>query len=150
MLRDREREAQRSLGAEGFQGPLRGEFVDGDRFFKLTAPLIYQSSKGWLTRDGGAVQLFVVKEGEVCDLESFPKWAMPFTTSAKCGVFHDDLYKSGLLYRDEADGVYFESLGFQGVADWRRYARWMGVRVGGWYAWHGYRANERGFSGADA
>jgi hypothetical protein len=132
----------RGLGEPGFQGPLCGEFVDGERFFKLSKPLVYQSTKGWLTRDGGAVQLFVVEAGFVCDLESIPRWAMPFTASAKSGTLHDCLYQTGLLYREEADGVYHEALGFQRVADWRRRLRWCGVRVGGWHAWRRYRADD--------
>jgi hypothetical protein len=135
----------RGLGEFGFQGPLRGEFVEGDRFFKLSESLVYQSTKGWHTRDGGAVQLFVVEAGFVCDLETIPHWALPFTVSAKAGVLHDDLYASGLLYRDGADDVYFEALGFQHVSDWRRYVRWVGVRVGGWHAWRHYRAGEKSF-----
>lgn len=131
------------LALAGFQGPLVGEFVDGDRFFKLSSPLIYQSNKGWPHRDGqGATQVFVVEAGFVCDLESIPRWAMPFTASAKCGVLHDMLYDKGLLSRADADAVYFEALNYQLVAEWRCWARWTGVRLGGWWPWRRYRLDQ--------
>jgi hypothetical protein len=148
LERDREQEPDFSamralLGLPGFQGPLAGQFIDGDRFFQLSAPLVYQSARSWPTRPEGARQLFVVETGFVCDLESIPRWAMPFTVSAKCGTLHDWAYTTGAVPRDAADGLYFEALRFQNVPLPRAYARWAGVRAGGWYAWRGYRAREK-------
>jgi hypothetical protein len=132
------------LGNPGFQGPLRGEFIDGDRFFQLTAPLIYQSAKGWPLRNGtGSQRLFIIPEGRITDLETFPKVALPFTVSAKCGVLHDEAFKEGWLSWWNSNFLYYEALGFQNVAEWRRNARWAGVTVGSYGVWHRYRAAEK-------
>ncbi len=40
-----------------------------------------------------------------------------------------------VISRKQADEVYYELLKLKGVATWRAYFRWLGVRAGGGFAW---------------
>ena len=44
---------------------------------------------------------------------------------------HDFLYAQGQLSRKEADAVLYRALRAEGVARWRAYLFWLGVRLGG-------------------
>jgi hypothetical protein len=44
---------------------------------------------------------------------------------------HDWLYEHGSLTRKEADAVLYRALRAEGVARWRAYLFWLGVRIGG-------------------
>ena len=44
---------------------------------------------------------------------------------------HDWLYFGGQLSRKEADAVLYRALRAEGVARWRAYLFWLGVRIGG-------------------
>ena len=44
---------------------------------------------------------------------------------------HDFLYSEGRVNRKEADAVLYRALRAEGVARWRAYLFWLGVRIGG-------------------
>ena len=44
---------------------------------------------------------------------------------------HDFLYSGGQVSRKEADAVLYRALRAEGVARWRAYLFWLGVRIGG-------------------
>ena len=44
---------------------------------------------------------------------------------------HDFLYSEGQVSRKEADAVLFRALRAEGVARWRAWLMWAGVRIGG-------------------
>lgn len=44
---------------------------------------------------------------------------------------HDWLYEHGSMTRKEADAVLYRALRAEGVARWRAYLFWLGVRIGG-------------------
>ena len=44
---------------------------------------------------------------------------------------HDWLYEHGSLTRNEADAVLYRALRAEGVARWRAWLMWAGVRIGG-------------------
>ena len=44
---------------------------------------------------------------------------------------HDFLYSEGQVSRKEADAVLYRALRAEGVARWRAYLFWLGVRLGG-------------------
>ncbi|MBA5956229.1 DUF1353 domain-containing protein [Pseudomonas lactis] len=44
---------------------------------------------------------------------------------------HDFLYSEGQVSRKEADAVLYRALRAEGVARWRAYLFWLGVRIGG-------------------
>lgn len=46
-------------------------------------------------------------------------------------VIHDRLYASGQLSRKAADRVFYNALRSSGVARWRAWLMWAGVRIGG-------------------
>jgi hypothetical protein len=47
------------------------------------------------------------------------------------GTVHDWLYEHGRLTRREADAVLYRALRAEGVARWRAWLFWVGVRLGG-------------------
>ncbi len=44
---------------------------------------------------------------------------------------HDWLYTTGQVSRKDADAVFYRALRAEGVARWRAWLFWLGVRVGG-------------------
>ena len=46
-------------------------------------------------------------------------------------TIHDWLYLGGQLSRKDADAVLYRALRAEGVARWRAYLFWLGVRIGG-------------------
>ena len=46
-------------------------------------------------------------------------------------TIHDWLYLGGQVSRKEADAVLYRALRAEGVARWRAYLFWLGVRIGG-------------------
>jgi len=44
---------------------------------------------------------------------------------------HDWLYTTGQVSRKQADGVLYRALRAEGVAKWRAWLFWIGVRIGG-------------------
>ena len=46
-------------------------------------------------------------------------------------TIHDGLYDTGQLSRKEADAVLYRALRAEGVARWRAWLMWAGVRIGG-------------------
>ncbi len=46
-------------------------------------------------------------------------------------VLHDWLYRTGTLPRRQADRVFFNALRSSGIARWRAWLMWGGVRIGG-------------------
>ena len=46
-------------------------------------------------------------------------------------TIHDWLYLGGQISRKEADAVLYRALRAEGVARWRAYLFWLGVRIGG-------------------
>ncbi len=57
---------------------------------------------------------------------------------------HDFLYSEGQVSRKEADAVLFRALRAEGVARWRAWLMWAGVRIGG--AKHYKTPTSSGFS----
>lgn len=80
--------------------------------------------------------------------ESVPRAALglvPQKGSTKRGAcIHDWLYFHGRcngipITRAQADAVYHEFLLVKGCPRYSAYARWLGVRLGGWSAWNAHR-----------
>lgn len=68
----------------------------------------------------------------------------PRGESKRAACVHDWLYRHKSytnplgtfpVTRAQADSVYYELLKLKGVATWRAYVRWLGVRAGGWTSW---------------
>lgn len=50
----------------------------------------------------------------------------------EAAAVHDWLYRTGLITRRQADAVFYRALRASGVARWRAWLMWAGVRLGGW------------------
>ena len=102
---------------------------------RLVVDLIYQSDL--LDRE------IRVPAGFVTDYASVPigLWNILPTVGKtdRAAIVHDFLYAVNGVSRGVADAVFAEALDVCGVAAWRRRIMYLGVRVGGWKAWHRYR-----------
>lgn len=47
-------------------------------------------------------------------------------------ALHDALYRAAMLPRRQADAVFYRALRAEGIARWRAWLMWAGVRLGGW------------------
>ena len=64
----------------------------------------------------------------------------------ECCLLHDFLYKTGIVSRSEADWMFHECV--QSRSPLRKWSlvgwvRWIGVRIGGYWAWKKHRRSER-------
>lgn len=50
---------------------------------------------------------------------------------------HDYLYRKKIVSRKEADAIFYEALRAEGVARWRAWLMWAGVRIGASKAYGG-------------
>lgn len=95
--------------------------------YELLANFVYQSDEAGMT--------ITVPKGFTTDLASVPRMPLIFLlcgdTSREAAVLHDWLYFSGRLSRKLADKLLFEASGISGVANWRRWLMYFGVRIGG-------------------
>ncbi|WP_429496765.1 DUF1353 domain-containing protein [Robbsia andropogonis] len=102
-----------------------------DGQWRLKSPLVYHSDIARGT--------IAVPAGFVTDLASVPRLPFIFClfggTSSKAAVIHDYLYRYKPLPRRTAGAVLKEASAATGVARWRRWAMWAGVRLAGWRAW---------------
>lgn len=107
--------------------------------YELLAPLWYQSD----VLGGRIVKL---AKGFVFDRESIPRWlpliyAWLSGTASKAGAVHDWLTQTHKVEdlpveRPMADAVYFEASKVQGNGWFKRWVKWLGVRVGGASSWN--------------
>jgi len=61
----------------------------------------------------------------------FPIYALVAGYGNYASTLHDYLYDYGTLTRKECDSVLYRGLRGEGVARWRAYLFWLGVRMGG-------------------
>ena len=115
------------------QDHLQIEEIGQDQF-RLLAPLWYESDLL-----GGRV--VKVPAGVVTDRESVPRWlplvyALFSGTASRAGVIHDRLYQIHKVQdlevpRRLADAVYYEAIALDQNPGWKRWIKWVGVRIGG-------------------
>jgi hypothetical protein len=103
-----------------------------DGNWRLIAPLVYQSDV--------AGQTFTVPAGFVTNFASVPRAPVVYMlcggTSNEAAALHDFLYTAPHpVTRPVADAVLREASAVTGVAAWRRYLMWAGVRVFGASHW---------------
>jgi hypothetical protein len=109
-----------------FPNPLQAELLPDRKTWRLLAPFSY------LDPDHGLIE---VPAGFETDFASVPRWPLTFALFGQYGqaaaVLHDWLYSIGQLSRADADRVFLNALRSSGIARWRAYAMWAGVRIGG-------------------
>lgn len=109
-----------------FPNPLQAELLPDRKTWRLLAPFSYLDS------DHGLIE---VPAGFTTDFASVPRWPLTFALLGQYGhaaaVLHDYLYATGALSRREADQVFRNALRSSGIARWRAWLMWAGVRAGG-------------------
>ena len=95
---------------------------------------------GYTSRGGRSFQ---VPRGFVTDFASVPRalWSLipPWGKHGQAAVLHDYLYQEQPTSRGKADKLLLEACKVLGVAGWRRWAIYAGVRAGGWLAWKAHK-----------
>jgi hypothetical protein len=103
----------------------------------------------WSTTVNGSV--LTVPEGFTFDLSSIPRFLRPFVDRTELGVraplVHDFIYRTrGFMAtaaviphrrfnRFDADRYFLKLMKADGIGRVKRWAAWLGVRVGGWLPW---------------
>ena len=109
-----------------FPEPLHVELQTDRETWRLLAPFSYLAP---------AHGLITVPAGFETDFASVPRWPLTFALLGSYGhaaaVIHDWLYTTGELSRPDADRVFQEALRSSGIARWRAWLMWAGVRIGG-------------------
>ncbi|WP_417480475.1 DUF1353 domain-containing protein [Maricaulis maris] len=109
-----------------FPNLLQAELLPDRTTWRLLAPFSY------LDPDH---ELIEVPAGFETDFASVPRWPLTFALLGQYGhaaaVLHDYLYATGALSRRKADQVFRNALRSSGIARWRAWLMWAGVRVGG-------------------
>ena len=89
---------------------------------------------------------FTVPAGRRVDFASVPRWLRPFFSARALhslgSVVHDELYTRGTTSRWIADAIFAELLRREGIHFRTCVAMWVGVRLGGWWAWRQHRSEE--------
>lgn len=109
-----------------FQNLLQVELQHDRKTWRLLSPFSY------LDPDHGLIE---VPGDFTTDFASVPRWPLTFALLGQYGqaaaTLHDWLYSSGQLSREAADRVFLNALRSSGIARWRAYLMWAGVRIGG-------------------
>lgn len=103
-----------------------------DREWQVLYDLFYAADDG---------RVWCVPAGFVTDDYSVPRFAWwlipPSGIADESAVLHDWLYRSKVLPRSEADALFLEAMLSQKIAPLRARLIWLGVRLGGHFAWRG-------------
>lgn len=98
----------------------------------------YKLVRPYLHKIGPHVGI-LVPEGFVTDFASVPRilWSLFPTTGeySSAALVHDYLYGSHNLSRFLADAIFRAIMRQQGVPLWKCMAMYLGVRIGGYFAW---------------
>ena len=69
----------------------------------------------------------------------YPIYALFAGYGNYASTVHDYLYTTASVSRKEADDVFYDALRKEGVARWRAWLMWAGVRIGGRKAYKGLK-----------
>ena len=118
-----------------FLTPLEVTQRPTDRRWVLLAPLVYKSDLSDLI----GTWLIKVPTGFDTDFASVPRLPFMFWflggRANHAAVLHDYLYRTAIVTRAQADRVFVEAAGVEGVNWPARWTMWTGLRVGGWAAY---------------
>lgn len=113
-----------------------------DKTWRLNAPLVYFSSLL-----GRSVR---VPRGFETDFASVPRVPVAYMLFGDRAhheaVIHDYLYRMDsvpIVDRKTADAVFLEAMKARGKGAFVRYSMYLGVRLGGWTAYHKKRVKDR-------
>jgi hypothetical protein len=105
----------------------REEMIDirqtGDTTFALVAPVRYR----------GKHESFLVPAGQDTDFASVPvgiTWLIPrYGRWTKAAILHDYLWRTGVVSKRDADGIFRRALRELGVPLYKRWLMWTAVRT---------------------
>lgn len=122
-----------------FQTPLDVRANDDGKTFTILQAFDYQIGDDPERR-------IVVPAGFETDFASVPQlfWNIlpPWGIYGKAAVLHDWNYHRQEFNRKFCDDLLMESMTTLGVSGWKRWAIYMGVRLGGWVAWNTHKRNK--------
>lgn len=124
--------------------------------------LQYAGGKRWIVRDGftywhNKLEYVDVPSGFVTDFASVPRllkalWPSPGGKWDLPAVVHDKAYKDGYvrniyggkraITRAEGDQMFRDGMEAQGVRETAEAWFYLGVRLGGWWAWNKHRKRD--------
>lgn len=99
----------------------------------LTAPLVYRCAKF-----GKRITVPIGFDTDFASVPRFPPliFALTGDSAHEAAVVHDYLYRFQQLTRCQSDAVLFEAMTASHQPVWREWLIWLGVRVGGYFAYH--------------
>lgn len=81
-----------------------------------------------------------VPSGTKTDFASVPRifWSIlpPDGVYTQAAVLHDYMYKTRIRSKEEADKIFYESMGVLGVKDWKRKVMLVSLQAFGFIAWN--------------
>lgn len=113
-----------------FEGVFDHRAVQDDSYYPR------EITKGPEFRYGSKV--VTIPKGFVTDFSSVPKplWVLfPKGLGQRASTLHDYLYQAKSMSRKKSDCIFYHALRCDGVAAWRAWFMWAGVRAFGWMAW---------------
>lgn len=116
-----------------FQTTLKTEQI-ARRSWRLTDDLVYgdiRVPKGFIT-NYASIDVFH-------NILLYPVYALFAGYGNYASTIHDYLYTTAQVSRKDADKVFYEALRDEGVAKWRAWLMWSGVRVGGKSSYKGLK-----------
>jgi len=104
----------------------------------LLEPLVY-----WSYKFGSVITVPVGFDTDFASVPRFPPlvFALVGDSAHEAAVVHDYLYRFHQLTRCQSDAVLYEAMVSTRQPAWRDYLMWIGVRVGGWFAYHRHNNN---------
>lgn len=122
----------------GFVGKLSGF---GFHYVSANPPVIATETPViFLDRAG---RWWITPKGFHCDGQSTPSFLWPFfghpleAQAVRAAVSHDHAYRKQDRTRRLADAMYREALLVDGATKREAWAKWVGLRIFGWWAWRG-------------
>jgi len=116
-----------------FTTPLIVSPLPDGRKWRLIAQFGYDVGKK------GSGDRITVPVGFITDFASSPFIVWSFIPKwgkyGKAAIIHDFLYQTKQRTRKEADDIFREAMGVLGVASFRVFLMYWGVRLFGWLAW---------------
>ena len=104
--------------------------------WELTEPLVYRSD---IVSSMKTVRDIEVPAGFVTDFASVPRLPFLFTLlggkAHEAAVVHDYLYEKQKYRRITSDRIFREAAKVCGCTKWECTFLYLGVRLGGWFAW---------------
>lgn len=102
----------------------------GRTTFRLIDQLVFETRECVITVPVGYVTNFASLES-LHNILLFPLYALLSGYGNYASTIHDYLYSEGCYSRKECDDIFYDALRAEGLARWRAYLFWLGVRLGG-------------------